>query len=129
MYSVSFYGSGETTGSVSKKPIGQVVTTEKPTLIETPKTDTVCFRGSDNAENKDSKTGKIIGGLALAGLVFAGLACAHKYDVVGKLKDGKFKDYLRKTDVVTEPCHKACSKIKDTSVKYYNKVKDYFSKK
>lgn len=130
MYNVSFFGSGETTGSVSKQPIRQVVTTDdEPVIATQPKEDTVCFRGVEKNDKKDSVAGKLVGGLTIAGLIVAGLACAHKYDVVGKLKDGKFKDYMRKTDVVTEPCHNACHKVKEFSIKYYNKVKDYFTKK
>lgn len=129
MYNVAFYGSGETTGSVSKFP--KIKNQNSDTsIVETPKQDTLCFRANQKEEVKKGSTiTKVIGTLTGIALLVGGLACAHKYDWVGKLSDGKFKDFMRKSDIITEPCHKACAKVKDFSVKYYNKIKDYFNKK
>ena len=67
--------------------------------------------------------------LAAAALIVGGLGYAHKADVVGKLKDGKVKDFLKKADKITEPCHKFCSKVKEFCQKYYEKIKEFFNKK
>ena len=133
-YSVNFRG-GETAGSAAKKPLTPTPQKETETnpisvFSEPPKTDVVSFRGDDKIEEKSSSIGKtLLGALALTAIAIGGLGCAHKYDIVGKLKDGKFKDFMRKSDVVTEPCHKLCAKTKDYAKKGYETVKGWFNKK
>ena len=133
MYNVSFYGSGETAGSAAKKPIVPIALKEKETtnspILEQPKSDVVCFKGKDYAEGNSSTGKKVFGALAVAALLIGGLGCAHKYNLVGKLKDGKFKDFMQKSDKITEPCHKLCAKTKDYACKCYDKIKNIFNKK
>ena len=42
------------------------------------------------------------------------------------IKNEKVKDFANK---MTEPCYNVCKKTKDFVIKYYEKVKNYFSKK
>ena len=134
MYNVSFYGSngGETAGSAAKRPISPITIKENDAttpILEQPKGDTVCFRGKDNDEESSSTGKKVFGALTIAALLIGGLGCAHKYKLVDKLKDGKFKDFMRKSDKITEPCHKLCAKTKDYANKCYEKIKNIFNKK
>ena len=91
------------------------------------KQDTVCFRGSEYNQQKNSSPLKNL--LLLAGgaaAIVGGLGLAHKYNVVDKLfKEGKTKDFFKHTDAVTEPCHKACAWIKRNS---YDKIVKFFNK-
>ena len=80
-------------------------------------------------DKKDSAEdiGKAFAGIAiLAAVITGGLGYAHKAKWADKLKDGKMKTYINK---VTEPCYNLCRKTKEFTIKYYNKIKDYFSKK
>ena len=125
MNNVSFYGS-ETSGSVAKRNLAPQ---KRETISGQTCGDTVCFRGKDKSESAES-IGKTIAGLALiACAIIGGLGYAHKTNAIGKLKDGKIKNFLEKSNKITEPCYNLCSKTKDFAVKYYNKVKDYFTKK
>ena len=140
MYGVSFYGSSETAGSVADRiqtvggtetagsvgnrngsknetaggiGIGREIPDPFPEIDKTLERDTVSFMGSSDSENTGiSNIVKVFGVATCAALAIAGMGYAHKADLVGKMSDGKFKDILRKTDIITEPCHKICSKIK-----------------
>lgn len=126
MNNVSFHG-GESCGSIAKRNM-DTARFETP-IVQTPDRDTVNFKGREYGEKKSSSIGsKILTGIAFAALVIGGLGCAHKYDVVGKLKDGKFKDFLKKSDTITEPCHKWCAKAKDYANKGYETIKGWFKK-
>lgn len=116
-YNVAFCRGGETTGSVGKRTAAtdnkELV---KPTSFDTVEFgDTVNFRGRGD-EEKSSIVGKIFKTGMLAALVVGGLGYAHKANLVGKLKNGKIKDILKKSDVITKPCYEACHYIK-TNVK------------
>lgn len=132
---ISFYGSGETAGSMAKfqksetaGSIGhnqgvQNASTTIPT--DTLTGDTINFRGRE----EQSKTSAIKTLLALgitAGVTIAGLGYAHKAGWISKLGDGKFKDCLNKA---TNKCHDWCHSTKDFCVKQYEKIKGYFTKK
>lgn len=123
-YVVSFQG-GETSGSVAKRNLNS--TFRRQNIIEQAP-DKLSFKGK--SEDNASSFGKgLIMTLAAAALIVGGLGYAHKADVVGKLKDGKVKDFLKKADKITEPCHKFCSKVKEFCQKYYEKIKEFFNKK
>ena len=127
MNNVSFYG-GETAGSIGKRnlnPQKYNASPEQTPINDCP--DIVCFKGKEK-NNGSSVLGGLAAVIVLAGLAVGGLGYAHKADLVGKLKDGKFKDFLRKSDKITEPCHNLCRKVKEFCLKYYNKIKDFFSK-
>lgn len=116
MNAISFSGS-ESTGSIGKR-IGNNTATQEPRLNNEPIKDTVSFRGSDYEEKKSTSLITKIGvALGITALAIGGLGYAHKADLVGKLKDGKVKDFLRKSDCVTEKCHEWCSKVKKFFVK------------
>ena len=137
--SISFRG-GETTGGVGDRRIetakqettGGVGARNNQDSIFTVdnelKQDTVCFRGSEygEAQKKTSTTGIILGTLGTAAAVVGLLGLAHKYDVVGKIKNEKVQKFFRHADAVTEPCHKACKWVKNNS---YDKIVKYFSDK
>ena len=121
---VSFRG-GETSGSVAKRNLNN--TNPKENIPEQT-SDKLSFKGKDNDDGTSIGKGLLLT-LAAAALIIGGLGYAHKTDVVGKIKDGnKLKNILRKTDKITEPCHKLCSKIKELCSKYYNKIKGFFGK-
>ena len=126
MNNVSFLG-GETAGSLANRKIHYMC--EQIPNPQTPPKDVVNFKGKDYEEKSESMASAIFGVIASAALIIGGLGLAHKYDVVGKLKDGKIKDFLRKSDKITEPCHKLCSKTKEYAIKYYNQIKEWFNKK
>lgn len=127
MNHVSFYG-GESCGSVAARRNVDTPRPETP-IVQTPDRDTVNFRGRDYEEEKSSSfVSKGLKGAAFIALVIGGLGCLHKYDVVGKLKDGKVKDFFKKYDKITEPCHKWCSQAKEYAVKGYEKIKGWFKK-
>jgi len=156
MYSVSFMANetagsigerrigatkGESAGSVGEKPetskgetagsIGFRGKSEQlPELLSSPQTDTVCFRGRNGYEqDKSSVVGKIFGIAIAAASVIAALGYAHKVDAVGKLSEGRFKDFMRKSDSITKPCHDWCHGIKDFCTKHYSEIKQRFNKK
>lgn len=123
-YVVSFQG-GETSGSVAKRNLNS--TFRRQNIVEQAP-DKLSFKGK--SEDNASSFGKgFIMTLATAALIVGGLGYAHKADVVGKLKDGKVKDFLKKADKITEPCYKFCSKVKEFCQKYYEKIKEFFNKK
>ena len=122
MQNVYFKGS-ETAGSVAKITQPQVKRYEKP-AEQTPPVDTVSFRGKDDTSESIGKTA--VGILAAAALIVGGLGYAKKADWVGKIKNAKVKDFA---DKITEPCYNLCHKTKEFALKYYNKAKDFFSKK
>ena len=123
-YVVSFHG-GETSGSVAKRNLNS--TFRRQNIVEQAP-DKLSFKGK--SEDNASSFGKgLIMTLAAAALIVGGLGYAHKADVVGKLKDGKVKDFLKKADKITEPCYKFCSKVKEFCQKYYEKIKEFFNKK
>ncbi len=126
MNRISFSG-GETAGSLANRKINYLH--EQIPNPQTPPMDTVNFKGKDYEEKSESFASVVFGALATAALLVGGLGLAHKYDVVGKLKDGKVKDFLRKSDTITEPCHKLCSKVKGYAVEYYEKIRNWFNKK
>lgn len=121
-YNVAFCRGGETTGSVGKRPaVTDNKELVKPASFDAEEVgDTVCFKG--RGEEKSSFCGKIFKTGMFVAAAVGGLGYAHKANLVGKLESGKIKDILKKTDVITEPCHKACHFVK-TNVK--NIVKKY----
>ena len=125
---ISFYGSGETAGSMAKFQKGETAgsighnqgvqnaSTTIPT--DTLTGDSINFRGRE----EQSKTSAIKTLLALGittGVTIAGLGYAHKAGWISKLSDGKFKDCLNKT---TGQCHDWCHSTKDFCVKQYEKI-------
>ena len=127
MNNVSFMG-GEAAGSIAKT--GKTELSPQPRYNAVPEQapDKVCFKGRDHDDGIPF-LGSLAKLAAAAVVIIGALGYAHKANVVGKLKDGKLKDFLRKSDKITEPCHKWCSKTKEFGTKYYNKVKEFFSKK
>ena len=136
MCSVSFHG--ESAGSIgyldkvssrggeSAGSIGKITNAEgEATLVQTPECDTVNFRGREE-KKKSSVLGTTLGLAATAGIAIGGLAYAHKSGSIAKLKDGNIKKHLAKAG---ETCYEWCNKTKDFGEKYYNKIKDYISKK
>lgn len=126
-YNVSFCRGGETTGSVGKR---QAITNNKeltkPASFDADEIgDTVNFRGRGDDE-KSSIGGKILKTGMLAALVVGGLGYAHKTNLVGKLKNGKIKDILKKTDVITKPCYEACHTIKKYWVELFDAITTIF---
>ena len=89
-YVVSFQG-GETSGSVAKRNLNS--TFRRQNIVEQAP-DKLSFKGK--SEDNASSFGKgFIMTLATAALIVGGLGYAHKADVVGKLKDGKVKDFTK----------------------------------
>ena len=123
---VSFYG-GESTGSVGKKTANQI-----RNVLETPvqpaEPDKVCFHGYEHEEKSSSFFSKLIGAAACTAIVIGGLGYAHKANLIGKMKDGKLKDFLKKADNVTETCHNWCSKTKQCVLDGVDKIKSIFPK-
>ena len=138
MTTISFYG-GETTGGVADRKIetakqettggvGARKTQESIFTVDNDlKQDTVCFRANTEREKKGTSTLGIIAGTAVGIAAAVGLlGLAHKYDVVGKyIKNEKAQKFFRHTDAVTEPCHKACTWVKQNC---YDKVVNIFRK-
>ena len=129
----------ETTGSVGEKPVetSKAETTGSigyrafgkdpiPNIDRTIERDTLNFRGYDSYGNyeKDgsSTTVKVFGTAATAALAIMALGYAHKTNAVGKLQDGKLKNWLKHSDKITEPCYKLCAKIKTISTDCYHKI-------
>lgn len=123
MNNISFYGS-ETSGSIAKRILAEPV--RNTASLQAPQGDSVNFKGREKDEKGSSAAGAILGIAAITALAIGGLGYAHKAGWISKLNDGKFKDTANKA---AEKCHDWCAKIKATSIKYYNKVKDFFSKK
>lgn len=136
MNNVSFHG--ESAGSIgylnklsshdgeSAGSVGKVANTQGgATLVQAPECDTVNFRGREE-KKQSSVLGKIISLAATVGVAIGGLAYAHKSGAIAKLKDGNIKKYLAKAG---ETCYDWCNNTKDYAEKYYNKIKDYISKK
>ena len=143
MNRVTLYNSGETTGSVAdrmytsarKETTGGVgvrpVQISEPINIDkTPECDTVSFRGKKSESKKGpSFLGSIMIALGATALVIGGLGCAHKYNALGKLSDGKVKDFLSKGEPALKTCHKWCAKSKSYAKQGYDKVALFFHKK
>ncbi len=136
MNNVSFHG--ESAGSIgylnkvsshdgeSAGSIGKVANSQGgATLVQASECDTVNFRGREE-KKKSSVLGTILGLATTAGVAIGGLAYAHKSGSIAKLKDGNIKKHLAKAG---ETCYEWCNKTKDFGEKYYNKIKDYISKK
>lgn len=122
MNGISFYG-GETAGSVAKRNVNNLRFNEVSTPVQTPKSDTVNFRGRDD---EGSSVGSTIGKFAFwTALIVGGLGFAHKKDWVSKIKNQNLQKYAEK---ITKPCYEACIKVKDMSIKLYEKIKNIFSK-
>ena len=113
----------ETTGSVGVRKAQESIFTVDNDL----KQDTVCFRANAQEPQKKTSVLSALGWTAAGVAAFIGLAgLAHKYYVIGKyVKNEKAQKFLRHTDVVTEPCHKACTWVKQNC---YDKVIKFFSK-
>ena len=145
---VSFYGSGETTGTISKdrnivgKPLpippGAICETtgscairnnpgEKVSLDQLEK-DVVCFRGKSDEEKGHSIFGTLltIGALAAVLVGFAGYA--HKYGLVNKIPNEKVKGWLQNSNKITQPCYDLCKKTQDFVVKHYKDIVAKFKK-
>ena len=137
--SVSFRG-GETTGGVGDRRIetakqettGGVGARNNQDSIFTVdnelKQDTVSFRASEDDKPKKKPSAGLIAATLLAdtAILVGLLGLAKKYDVVNKyVKNEKAKEILNKTEVVTEPCYKACKWIKNNS---YDKIVKFFKK-
>ena len=135
MMTVSFR-SGETTGGVADRRIetakqettGGVGVRTQQSIFSTDnelKQDAISFRGNSLKQKKEntSPLSMILGLTALTAAVVVGLGCAHKYDAVGKIKNEKLQKFLRHTDVVSEPCHKACTWVKQNC---YDKLVNLF---
>ena len=133
---ISFYGSGETAGSMAKLQKGETAgsvghTTSEQNLRratipnEASCGDSVNFRGhGDKKENSIGKTLFCVG--ILIASIIAGLGYAHKAGWTSKLSAGKFKDGI---DKVTNKCYDWCHATKEFGVKQYEKIKSYFNKK
>ena len=135
---VSFRG-GETTGGVSDRKTetakqettgGVGVRNNQDSIFTVDnelKQDTVCFRGYENPEKKETSTASVVFGTLVGAAAVVGLlGLAHKYDVVGKISNEKVQKFFRHTDAVTKPCHDACKWVKNNS---YDKIVKYFADK
>ena len=137
---ITFYGSGEATGGVADRKIetakqettgGVGVRRNNDSIFninDEPKQDTVCFRGTGTQAIKKRSLGAIVTTLlADAALLVGLLGLAHKYDLVSKISNKKFQNFMRHSDVVTKPCHDACKWLKNNSydriVKFINTKK------
>lgn len=134
---VSFYG-GETTGGVADRRIETTTAKQETTggvgvrknqepifnIDNELQQDTVSFRGKESGEKNSTVKTLFWATAVTAGLIgLAGLS--HKYDWVGKIKNEKAQKFFRHTDVVTEPCHKACAWVKQNC---YDKIIKMFKK-
>ncbi len=141
MNSVSFYGCHETAGSVADRisksvrnettgSIGYLNDVEQPNVPENSLSgDTVSFHGNDKKEkNGISAVGTILLTAGAAALIIAGLAYAHRSDVVGKMSEGKFKDFLSKGNKITSTCDNWCKSAQDFCKKGIDKIKGWFKK-
>ena len=86
---------------------------------------TVCFKANPEKKNNKSTFKTILGITATAALLVGGMGLAHKHDIVSKIGNEKVKNFFRHTDVVTEPCHKACTWIKKNC---YERIVNLFNK-
>ncbi len=147
MYSisnVSFRG-GETAGSISKlrasqngisfrssggETAGSISNNDLPKPNPCPTCGGVSFRGRDYEEKKGMSALGVIGTLAaVSAAAVVGLAYTHKTGIIGKMKDGKFKDLLKKIEPATEQCYKWCKIAKDKGLEYWNKFIGMFKGK
>lgn len=124
------YRGGESAGSIGVNDLKQSspissYSIEVPTKELT--RDVVNFRGTEEREKKANSICKTLAGLAVTtGIVIGGLAYAHKAGWITKMGDGKCKDLLTKS---AKTCNDWCMQSKESIVKAYNKVKNYFTKK
>ena len=135
--SVNFRGS-ETTGSVADRRIesakqettGGVGARKNQgsifTIDNEPKQDTVCFRGKEYGNKKEtSTTAVVLGTLAAVAATVGLLGLAHKYNWVDKIGHEKTKEFFKHADGITEPCHNLCKFVKNNS---YDKIVAWFKK-
>ena len=113
---------GESAGSIGKVSENQ----EEVTLVQSPQSDTLSFKGKEDKNNSSCILSAVAGAAIVASATIGGLAYAHKSGSIAKLKDGNVKKHLSKA---AETCYGWCKNIKNSSEKYYNKVKDFFTKK
>ena len=139
MTTVSFYGSGETTGGVADRRIETTTAKQETTggvgvrknqesiftVDNDLQQDTVCFRGKEDGSKKSSVAGTLLWATAITAGIIGLMGLSHKYDWVGKIKNEKAQKFFRHTDAVTEPCHKACAWLKQNS---YDKIVKFFKK-
>lgn len=85
---------------------------------------------ADYSEPKKNNTAlKVIVGLGVtAAAVIAGLGKGFE-PMVSKLKDGKFKDFIKKAEPAATKCKEWCGTVQTKTVEYWNKIKNTFSKK
>ena len=77
----------------------------------------------------NNKALKWIVGLSVA--TIAGIVGLGKgfQPMLSKLKDGKFKDFIKKAEPVANKCKDWCGTVQTKSVECWNKIKNTFSKK
>ena len=80
------------------------------------------------AEKKSNTALKWIIGLSVA--TIAGIVGLGKgfTPLVTKLKDGKFKDFVKKAEPAANKCKDWCNTVQTKSAEYWNKLKSFFSK-
>ena len=121
---VSFRGHGtESTGSIAHR--------NQPNQCPTCG-GSVNFRGHYNyqEEKKGTSTLGVIGGLAaLTATAIIALGYAHKTNVLGKMKEGRVKDVLKKIEPSAQKCHEWCSTAKTKGTELWGKVKNLFGSK
>ena len=118
----------ETTGSIGE------IDEENPQKLATLDRDVVSFHGKE-----EGKSNLLLGTLLTVGALAAIVAIggfAHKNDWAGKITNEKWRNFFKKSDVVTKYCHDACAytkkysiAAKDYCVENYHKVVNYFKKK
>ncbi|MBR1775524.1 hypothetical protein IJ750_00415 [bacterium] len=141
MYPISFYGGGETAGSAADRiySSAKMETTggvgKRPksngsvTVDKAPECDTVCFKGKESKKEGMSLFSAALMTAGAAALVIGGLGCAHKYNWIGRLGDGKFKEFLKKNEPAAKTCYDWCVKTKGFAKDGIDKIKNLFKKK
>lgn len=77
--------------------------------------------------NKSTKAIGVIGGLTLlTAASIVGLGYAHKTNILSKMKDGKFKDMLKKAEPAAKKCHEWCATVKTKGQEVWNKIQNVF---
>lgn len=83
-------------------------------------------KGYDYYDKPQKKTSPVLTMgcvLGAAAALIVSLGYAHKTDALSKIKNGKFKDILKKAEPVTKKCHEWCSIVKTKCSELVDKLK------
>ena len=125
--SINFRGVGaESAGSIARRNNGSSCPTCGAEVNFRSRYDSVSI---DEPKKKGAKIALWIAGIAVAAAgTIAALGYGYK-PAIAKLKDGKFKDFIKKLEPAAQKCEGWCGTVKNKGVECWEKVKNLFSKK